>query len=194
MSRKVRGSSSQGCLRGRRRRDARFTQLRRMVHEIFSTSVYHFLRNRYSLRDEIWLQVCLTEEILWYSLGSVRFLKGGHCCHSRNKNTSFSIGHWRQQQSDPRAHSRYKVNLACFTHFFRSFAPLFLAGFLEMLGVGKTCVKNDMHTPVQSPFVLGFDNQSQNLLWLADLLPPNFKSGQASIFERLCTWQKSGLK
>ena len=33
-----------------------------------------------------------------------------------------------------------------FTHFFGVFALLILAGFLKMLGVAKTCVKNDMHT------------------------------------------------
>ena len=38
MSRKVRGPFSIGC-RGQRWRDARFTQLRRMVHELSSTSV-----------------------------------------------------------------------------------------------------------------------------------------------------------
>ena len=37
-SRKVRGLSSIDCRAGRRRRDARFTQLRRMVHQLSSTS------------------------------------------------------------------------------------------------------------------------------------------------------------
>ena len=39
-SRKIRGPSSIGCRRGRRRRDVRFTELRRMVHELWGIHIW----------------------------------------------------------------------------------------------------------------------------------------------------------
>ena len=53
-----------------------------------------------------------------------------------------------------------------FTHFFRVFAPLFLAGFLKMKGVVKTCVKKTHQNRLKYVLVLT-DSKILHLFWCA---------------------------
>ena len=132
----------------------RFISLRLLKWFAFLARFAHFLAvllgSLYSLKDKIWLLIWLSEEILRYVLGSVRVLKGGHCCHSRNKNTSFSIGHWRQHAQPKR--QEHTVRLSLFNR----------------LIVEKMFANQDEHLTWKIPYVDIFvgPKQKELLMWL----------------------------